>query len=276
MNIKTIIKNLFQKKEILPYVNTPVLCGELLKDRTIAIAGGSGGIGVGIAKRCVANGAKVVLLGRNEDKLKAVCSELGKNAKFVIADFNDFASYEDIVVKCDSQFEQKIDSLVNASGLMGKMNFFEITEKMWDDVMNINLKSVYFLSQKFAAYFIKNEIKGHIVNISSTSALKPGWVPYGISKAGVASMTVGLADELIKYGIVVNSVAPGPVATAMLGVNEKENNIINKRYKAGRYATPEEIGNWVAVMLSDMGQLVLGDSLYVSGGSGTLDICKKH
>lgn len=259
-------------------VKVPMLQSELLKSRRAIVTGGSGGIGFGIAQAFVNSGASVVLIGTNEKKLIDSCEKLGiENSKYVVMNLMDFSSYDKKFEEIVDAFndENHIDILVNAAGNMGKSKFLEITEDDWDSVIDINLKAMYFLSQKFAKYMIENKYSGNILNVSSTSALKPGWNPYTISKAGVQSLTLGLSDELSEYNICVNAVAPGPVATKMLGKTD-DDNLWNKRYKGGRYATVEEIGNWAVCLVSDMGQLVMGDSLYVSGGSGTLDICKSH
>ncbi len=259
-------------------VKVPLLRNELLKGRRAIVTGGSGGIGYGIAESFINNGASVILIGTNEKRLIEACEKLGEDkSRYVVMNLTDFSSYNEGFNKILKAFndENHIDILVNAAGFMGKSNFLEITEKDWDSVLDINLKAMYFLSQKFAEFMIKNNYSGNILNVSSTSALKPGWNPYTISKAAVKSLTLGLSSELAEYNICVNAIAPGPVATKMLG-KENDDNLWNKRYKGGRYATVEEVGNWATCLVSDMGKLVMGDSLYLSGGSGTLDICKSH
>lgn len=259
-------------------VKVPVLQSELLKGRRAIITGGSGGIGFGIANAFVNSGASVILIGTNEQRLIDSCNKLGnENSRYVVMNLSKFSLYSEKFKEITMAFndENHIDILVNAAGNMGKSNFLEITEKDWDSVLDINLKAMYFMSQHFAKYMIDSTYSGNILNVSSTSALKPGWNPYTISKSGVQSLTLGLSGELAEYNICVNAVAPGPVATKMLGKTD-DDNLWNKRYKGGRYATVEEIGNWAVCLVSDMGQLIMGDSLYVSGGSGTLDICKSH
>lgn len=104
----------------------------------------------------------------------------------------------------------------------------------------------------------EKKIKGHILNVSSAAALKPGYTPYEISKSGVRSFTLGAAAELIPYGIVVNAIAPGPVATAMLGRKEGDT-LYTDCIPAKRFATPSEIGQLAVIMVSDMCDLVIGD-----------------
>ena len=116
-----------------------------------------------------------------------------------------------------------------------------------------------------------NKVKGNILNVSSASALKPGWTPYEISKSGVKSLTLGVAAKLIKHGITVNAIAPGPVATKMIGM-ENSCDLAWPANPAGRVATPEEIGNMAVFMVSDSGKLIVGDTFYMTGGSGTISL----
>lgn len=139
----------------------------------------------------------------------------------------------------------------------------------YDAVMNTNLKGLFFMTQIVSNYMKEKKIKGHILNVSSAAALKPGYTPYEISKSGVRSFTLGAAAELIPYGIVVNAIAPGPVATAMLGRKEGDT-LYTDCIPAKRFATPSEIGQLAVIMVSDMCDLVIGDTFYISGGSGTI------
>ena len=96
-------------------------------------------------------------------------------------------------------------------------------------------------------------------------------MPYAISKWGITGLTKGLADILIPYGITVNAIAPGPTATAMLG-KDTESDISHDTSPIGRYATPQEIANLALYMVSDMGNLIVGDTFYITGGSGTISL----
>lgn len=116
------------------------------------------------------------------------------------------------------QFSEKenIDILVNSAGMHGNDPFGAVTEQTFDAVMSANVKSLYFISQAVANQMIAKGIQGHILNVSSASSVKPSWTPYEISKRAVNGITEGMAHKLIKYGIVVNGIAPGPTATPMM------------------------------------------------------------
>lgn len=262
---------LFIEKKVA--INIPVLNGNLLEGHKAFIVGGTGGIGYAIAERFIANGCKTVITGTNEEKLKSACASYETEMQYMVMNLNKVDSFQKIISDAEAIQEGKFDIFVNAAGLHGPSSLWDISEENWDNVMNVNLKGMYFMCQAAGKYMKEQGIRGHILNISSASALKPGKTPYEISKAGVSSMTLGLADEMIKYGIVVNCLAPGPTATKMLNYQEV-GTVSWPANPTGRMATPEEIANWAVLMVSDLGNYIVGDSFYVSGGSGTICIDK--
>ncbi len=154
---------------------------------------------------------------------------------------------------------------------MNVADFWDIGENEYDQIMGVNTKGTFFLCQEVAKYMIKNNIKGHILNISSASSIRPAWTPYQMSKWAIRGFTVGLADLLLPYGIIVNAIAPGPVATKMIGYKKGEpiNSMTNP---SGRCLMPEEIANLATVMVSNLGDMIVGDTLYVTGGGGTISM----
>ena len=165
----------------------------------------------------------------------------------------------------------KIDILVNSAGVNKAQNFLSVSEDDYDRIMDINTKGTFFMSQAIAKYMIDHGIKGHILNVSSSSAQRPAWTPYEISKWAINGMTKGMADALLPYGIIVNAIAPGPTATPMLMKNgddciSNENNLI------GRFEMPSEIANLATFMVSNMGDMIVGDTVYISGGSGVISM----
>lgn len=161
-----------------------------------------------------------------------------------------------------------VDILVNSAGVLNKNDFLHMTETEYDAIMDTNAKGTFFMSQVVGKYMIENNIRGHILNVTSSSALRPAWTPYQMSKWAVRGLTLGLADMLIPYGIVVNAIAPGPTATPML--NKHEGDTIYHPNPAGRFAMPSEIANLAVFMVSDMGNMIIGDTFYMTGGSGTV------
>lgn len=270
--LKKILTNLAYGKVKKVVVQTEP--NQLLSGKIALITGGSGGIGFAIAKRYVESGCKVILVGTKENKLIDSCNQLGNDkAKYIVLDITETGRIESSVTSALNLFEEKrIDILVNSAGFHGSEAFGNVSEATYDSVLDINLKGMFFMSQAVSNYMKKNHIKGHILNISSASALKPAWTPYEISKWGVKGLTLGLASELIEYGIVVNGLAPGPVATKMIAA--ETDNLTWPYNPSGRMAAPEEIANWAVYMVSNMGDLIVGDTFYITGGSGTVSIAQ--
>lgn len=220
LKIRELIDYYYSKKneKNIVSINIPKNQSNLLENKVALIVGGTGGIGVAIAEAFIAAGAKVIVSGTKEEKVKNTVEKLGNSARGVQIDLNKVTMFDNKVSQAVTLFqENKIDILVNCAGVHGNQKFGTVSETTYDSVMNTNLKGMFFMTQSVSNYMKKKKIKGHILNVSSAAALKPGYTPYEISKSGVRSFTLGAAAELIPYGIIVNAIAPGPVATAMLG-----------------------------------------------------------
>ena len=135
--------------------------------------------------------------------------------------------------------------------------------------MNTNLKAVYFLCQTLANDMIKKNIKGHILNISSSSSQRPSWGPYQLSKRALNGLTLGFAQRLAPQGIIVNGIAPGVTATPMMNAVLDSDNLSYPN-PLRRASTPEEIANLAVFLASDLGNSVVGDTVMMTGGSGNL------
>lgn len=245
----------------------------ILEGKVALITGGSGGIGSAIAKSYIESGCKVVITGTKEEKLKKYCEELGENARYVQLNLNEVDKMQQKVeeaVKCFG----RIDILVNSAGIHSTemiSDFLTVSEKEYDDILSTNLKGTFFISQAICNYMIENKIKGHILNISSSTALEPAWSPYRLSKWGVKGFTLGLAQKMLEHGIIVNAIAPGSTATSLVGFREGDS-IQTSENKPGRYIMPEEVAYYAKLLVSDLGDMIVGDTLYISGGRGTVDV----
>lgn len=264
--IKNYIKKHFVKKEFHP-VYIPVTEGEILKGKIALITGGSDGIGFGIAKAFVKQGAKVIITGRNREKLVKAVENLGDNSRYVVWDASNIENISKNVEMCADIFGT-IDILVNNAGYHGNQNFFTVTEDDFDKTFDVNLKSVFFLSQAVGQFMINNGIEGHILNISSGASNKPAWSPYEISKWAVRGFTLGLARELIPYNIIVNGIGPGPIATSMS--HWQDGKPINWTNPAKRLGMPQEIGNLAVFLCSELGKYIVGDTVFCDGGAATI------
>ncbi len=263
---------LLRTKEKLP-ITRLVNEEKYLEGKSALITGGSGGIGRAIAHEFLKRGCYVVISGTNQEKLEKTIKDFDNmNVSSLVINIKDIPSFtkkvDEAAQLCPNS---KINILVNCAGINNSEPFLEVREKSFDDVINVNVKGTYFMSQVVAKHMIQNKVKGHILNISSSSSLRPASQPYAISKWAITGMTKGLADVLIEHGIIVNAIAPGPTATQMVGKQE-DGDINNLVTPVGRYALPEEIARLSAFMVSDMGDLIVGDTFYMTGGSGTISL----
>ena len=249
-------------------VYVPVLQSDLLKDRTALITGGSGGIGYAITGAFLRAGAKVIISGRNKEKLDEAVSRLTSigNVSYVQMDNTKPASFGTILSDVGT-----FDILVNNAGYVGGGAFGGTSESDYDAVLDTNLKGAFFLSQEVSRRWIANGTRGNILNVCSASSLRPGDSPYILSKWGMRSLTVGMAKQLIKHGIVVNGIAPGITDTDRF--TNGEDNIGKSSNPSGRMVTKEEIANMATILVSPLCRMVVGDILYMTGGGAitTLD-----
>lgn len=163
----------------------------------------------------------------------------------------------------------KFVQLLNA-GVLTYNTVASETEEKYDEVLDTNLKGPYFLCQKVGHYMIDNKIEGNILNIASSSSLRPASTAYTLTKWGLRGFTMGLARMLAPHRITVNGLAPGQTLTAMVKGGSNRSNIVNSNVPLGRFILPEEIANMAVVLVSDMGKAILGDIVYMTGGAGLL------
>lgn len=273
MSIKSFLKKKLikiQKEKVL----IPCFEGNLLNGRCALITGGSSGIGFAIAKSILKNGASVVICGRNIEKLRKAkdklisiykCNE--EKIEVLELDISSISNIKNILSKF--LIGRKIDIFINNAGINGGEVFPNTSEEDFDRIIGTNLKGMYFISQEIIKYMIKNKIKGNILNITSSSALRPGNSPYIISKWGEESLTLGMAKKYISCGIIVNGLAPGPTFTPML-IKDESNDLYLDYSPSKRYAVPEEMGNLATILVSNIGRMIVGDTIYATGGAGII------
>lgn len=247
----------------------------LLVGKSALITGGTSGIGFEIAKSFLQAGATVIITGRDIVRLKTSCQKLseycveGALIDGVVLDNKNPESFKGVLGNIIARLQGKqLDILVNNAGVVGgHISNCKIDE--YDAVMDTNLRGVFFLSQEVGRYMRDNSVQGNILNIASSSSLRPASSAYTLSKWGIRGLTLGLARMLAPYGITVNGLAPGPTATPMLGKRNIDDLYFEKN-PLGRYALPSEIGNMAVILVSNLSKTIIGDIVYMTGGAGTV------
>ena len=236
---------------------------ERLKGKHIIVTGGTSGIGQAMAKRFVAEGAKVLIASRNQEKLDKIASELGCEA--LALDLTQVDMFEAFVTQAKKKLG-KIDCLVNNAGIsFHESTFYRVTFEGFDQQISTNFRGPFFLTQRVLAYMEKNIVKGHVIFISSETGDMADIRPYGLTKAAINSLVQGLAYYYIEKGIRVNAIAPGVTATKMSHYNPEEN--INCPFNPnGRAYLPEEIAETAVFLLSDASNCISGQIITCNNG----------
>ena len=241
-----------------------------LGGRVAAVTGANTGLGRAIAEALAAAGADLALIGRSDpSETLAAIQSLGRRAVWVKADLGRRPDYSAIVAEITGNLGG-LHILVNNAGIIRRANAIDFTESDWDAVLDVNLKSVFFLSQAAARHMIPAG-GGKIINIASMLSFQGGIrVPsYTASKSGVAGLTRLLANEWASQGINVNAIAPGYFATnntAALQADARRNAEILGRIPAGRWGNPQDLGGAAVFLASRAADYVHGVILPVDGG----------
>ena len=244
----------------------------MFNDKVMIVTGGSNGMGKYMAKKFAAEGAQVIITGRDLDRLKAAQEEIGERAHLFQMDVRNVESVVAMVAFADSKFG-RIDGLVNNAAGNFIVRAEDLSPNGWKSVIDIVLNGTFYCSSAVGKYWIDKGQKGSILNMLATYAWDagPGVVHSAAAKAGVMSLTRTLAVEWGRqYGIRVNGIAPGPIDRT--GGAEKlwESEEAAKRTLAsiplGRLGQPEEIAELAAFIMSDKASYMNGEIVTLDGG----------
>jgi len=242
-----------------------------LKGKKALITGAARGLGQVMAVGLAEAGADVAGVSHSSDdtETKAKIENIGRKYFSIKADLKKMSEIKRVIKEAVKNLGH-IDILVNNSGIIRRAPAEEFTEKDWDDVMDVNAKSIFFLSQAAARHMIKRG-KGKIINIASLLSFQGGILvaSYAASKGAVATLTKAMANEWAQKGINVNAIAPGYMKTQMtlpLQEDENRNREILERIPAGRWGEPEDLKGAVVFLASEASDYVNGHILCVDGG----------
>ena len=241
-----------------------------LEGKTAIVTGSATGLGKGLAVGLAEAGADIagVYNRRSPEETRTAVEKLGRRFISIQADLTTIKPVASIVEQAVEAFG-RLDILVNNAGIIRRAPSVEYTEEDWDAVMNVNLKSVFFLSQAAARQFIKQGSGGKIINIASLLSFQGGILipPYTASKSGMSGLTKLLANEWAQHNINVNAIAPGFINTEMtkkLGDKVVETYLNHIPLK--RMGEPKEIASVALFLASDLSSYITGQVIRVDGG----------
>jgi len=243
-----------------------------LTGRVALVTGASRGIGAAVAKALASAGAEVALHASAElpAATEAAILRQGGQARGFVANLSDRGATDDLMSAVLGSYG-RLDILVNNAGICPRTPAADHPDEMWDEVIAVNLTSVFRLSRAVGRHMLERGSGGKIINVASLLSFQGGiTVPsYAASKGGVGQLTKALANEWAAHGVNVNAIAPGYIrtdTTAPLEANDTRNRQILERIPAGRWGEPEDLGGAVVFLASRASDYVHGHLLVVDGG----------
>ncbi len=238
-----------------------------MKKHTVIVTGAANGIGKTIAELYCREGCRVVLADVDEEKgirQAEYLRESGAEAIFVRTDIKVYEEIQRLMHKAKEHFGT-IDILINNAGKMLWKSPYEITVEEWDDVLNTNLRSVFFASREAAKYMRENETGGAIVNIASTRHLmsEPDTELYAASKGGIVSLTHALAASFSEDSITVNAISPGWIETGDYNALSETD---HSQHFSNRVGKPEEIARACLYLTAKENDFINGTNMVIDGG----------
>jgi NAD(P)-dependent dehydrogenase (short-subunit alcohol dehydrogenase family) len=247
-----------------------------VKNKAVLITGGSRGIGEMIANGFIANGSKVYISSRKEtdciETAKRLSNEYNNKVIAIPADISNIDGINSLFNEY-KKYENSLDVLINNAGAVWSEPFENFSELGWDKVMDLNVKSIFFMIQKFLSMLKKKcntENPSRIINIGSIDGINTPFYEnysYSVAKSAVHKLTSVMAAKLIKENIICNAIAPGPFPSKMLGTAlEHDYTVVSKKNPSGRVGRAEDIAGLAIFLASKAGQFTVGETITCDGG----------
>ncbi len=245
--------------------------GDMLKGKKVVITGGGSGLGFAMAKKFISEGAKVVISGRNEKKLKKAVSELGDNSHYLVYDVCDVKNCEKFLTK-SSEILDGLDVLVCNAGISLHENiFFNVTEEGFDKQFDTKFKAGYFLGKSFLEMKLSDKSRttgSELLFISSETGNQCYDIPYGLANSAVNSMVAAFSHRVYKEGIRVNAIAPGVTLTDMTkDYADSSDGNLWRDCSSGRVFLPEEVAEVACFLLSDASKCISGEIIHCNASN---------
>ncbi len=239
--------------------------GGILKGRKILITGGNSGIGLAIAKKCIAEGAEILIIGRNEQKLKETANALGEKCRYLQFDVSQIEEIDETMKKAEKLAGGEFDALILNAGIsLHEENILKVTVEDYEKQFQTNLESAYFMAQAFLRDKTPKK-EASLLFMSSERGHQCDDVPYGLTKAGINSLVRGLSRRFYRDGVRVNGIAPGITVSGMTNISENDN-LYLERVAPGRVFLPEEMAEVACFLLSDAAKCISGEIIACDAG----------
>jgi NAD(P)-dependent dehydrogenase (short-subunit alcohol dehydrogenase family) len=244
--------------------------GETLTGKRILVTGGGSGIGLSIAKRCLSEGAVVLITGRNLEKLESAARKMDSpNLLYMQWDVSDVVNVKQNVQRACELLGGGFEVLINNAGVVNGGSFPNVSEATWDTAYAVNSKGLFFATQAVCSLWLNESQKytRKVINISSQGGYVGATYPYRMTKWDVAGLTAGLGLKLAPNNIIVNGIAPGITATnAISFIGEQVDNIYCSLVPLERCALPDEIAELASFLISDRSNFIVGQTIVCDGG----------
>lgn len=242
--------------------------GGILKDMSVVVTGGGHGLGYYMAKKCISEGANVIIAGRNKDVLENSCKKLGGKCQYIVHDISEVEKCSCFLKQCKDLFGNPIDCFISNAGIaLHESSFQEVTIQGFDEQFDTNLRANYFLAKAYIEMKLLEETSGNLLLISSLTGNQCYDLPYGLTKTAINSLTGALSRRVYGRGIRVNAVAPGVTMSDMTKkYAQPSNGDFGRNCPSKRIFLPEEVAELVCFLLSKASMCISGEVIHCDAG----------